>query len=245
MGRKDRLLAVFSLIECTFGLQIKTIAYIDGFNLYFGSLKGTPYRWLDLSKLVKQLCHQQNPDCSLIVIKYYTAEIKVKLSPRKDNSYKAQKDYLLSLQAHSEAQNSKLEIIKGRYSIQPRKYYAYQEPVDFDNKLSVWVPEEKQTDVAIATDLLCDVMDNVCDQAVIFSNDSDLVPALRAVKSRWPNKIIGVVAPIRGKGRQPSTDLKQIADWTRHGIREDELASSQLPDEIQTRKRVISKPKHW
>ncbi len=223
----------------------KTIAYIDGFNLYFGSLKGTPYRWLDLSRLAWQLCHQQSSDCNLIATKYYTAEIKVKLSPRKEDSYKAQQDYLSSLQAHSKAQNSKLEIIKGRYNVQPRRYYAYQEPVDFDNKLSVWVPEEKQTDVAIATDLLCDAQDNICDQVVIFSNDSDLAPALRAVKSRWPNKIIGVVAPIRDGRRRASTDLELIADWTRHGIKEDELASSQLPDKVQTRKRVISKPKHW
>lgn len=226
-------------------MKIKTIAYIDGFNLYFGSLKGTPYRWLDLPTLVKQLCHEQNPNCELVAIKYYTADIKAKLSPHRNASCKAQQDYLLSLQAHSEAKNFKLEIIKGKYSIRVKEYYASQEPVDFDNKLSVWVAEEKQTDVAIAVDLLCDVLDNAYDQLVIFSNDSDLVPALRTVKLRWPSKTIGVVAPIRGEGRQPSEDLKKIADWTRHGIRENELASSQLPDKVQTRKRAVSKPEHW
>ena len=226
-------------------MKIKTIAYIDGFNLYFGSLKGTPYRWLDLPGLVKQLCHEQNPNCELVAIKYYTADIKAKLSPHQDASCKAQQDYLLSLQAHSDAQNSKLEIIKGKYNIWTAEYYAFQEPVDFENKLAVWVAEEKQTDVAIAVDLLCDVLDGACDQVVIFSNDSDLAPALREVKSRWPSKTIGVIAPIRSEGRQPSADLKKIADWTRHEIRENELASSQLPDKVQTRKRIISKPEHW
>ena len=226
-------------------MKIKTIAYIDGFNLYFGSLKGTPYRWLDLPKLVRQLCHEQNPNCELIAIKYYTADIKAKLSSHKDVSCKAQQDYLQSLQVHSKAQNSKLEIIKGKYNIRARQYYAFQKPIDFDKKLSVWVAEEKQTDVAIAVDLLCDAVDDACDQVVIFSNDSDLAPALRAVKLRWPSKTIGVVAPIRGEGRQPSIDLKKIADWTRHGIRENELASAQLPDKVQTQKRAISKPGHW
>ena len=26
---------------------VKTIVYIDGFNLYYGCLKGTPYKWLN------------------------------------------------------------------------------------------------------------------------------------------------------------------------------------------------------
>ncbi len=223
----------------------RTIAYIDGFNLYFGSLKGTSYRWLDLQSLVKQLCREQNPDCELVAIKYYTADIKAKLSSHGEASCKAQQDYLLSLKAHSGPHDPKLEIIKGHYSIWVKEYYTFQEPVDFDNKRSVWIAEEKQTDVAIAVDMLCDVLDDACDQLVIFSNDSDLAPALREVKSRWPSKTIGVVAPIRKEGRRPSAALKKTADWTRYGIRESELASSQLPDKVRTRKRFILKPDHW
>ena len=30
----------------------KVIAYLDGFNLYYGMLKGSPYKWLDLEKFV-------------------------------------------------------------------------------------------------------------------------------------------------------------------------------------------------
>ncbi len=62
------------------GFPIKIVAYIDGFNLYFGSLRGTSYRWLDIPALAKQLCHEQNSDCELVAIKYYTADIKAKLS---------------------------------------------------------------------------------------------------------------------------------------------------------------------
>lgn len=217
----------FAYRPSIWSLSIKTIAYVDGFNLYFGSLRGTSYRWLDLPALVKLLCHEQNPDCELAAIKYYTADIKAKLSSHGEASCKAQQDYLLSLQAHSKAQSTKLEIHKGKYNIQPKEYYAHQEPVDFDNKLAVWVAEEKQTNVAIAVHMLCDVMDNTCDQVVIFSNDSDLAPALSTLKLRQPALKIGVVAPIRGEGRQPSADLKKIADWTRHGIKEKELTNTQ------------------
>ena len=32
-----------------------THVYIDGFNLYYGALKGTPYKWLDLEALCRKL----------------------------------------------------------------------------------------------------------------------------------------------------------------------------------------------
>ena len=34
---------------------MKTIVYVDGFNLYYGALKGTPYRWLNLAEMCRQL----------------------------------------------------------------------------------------------------------------------------------------------------------------------------------------------
>ena len=32
---------------------MRTIAYVDGFNLYFGALRKTPHRWLDLQRLIE------------------------------------------------------------------------------------------------------------------------------------------------------------------------------------------------
>ena len=31
------------------------IVYVDGFNLYYGSLKRTPYKWLDLGRLCAEM----------------------------------------------------------------------------------------------------------------------------------------------------------------------------------------------
>ena len=37
-------------------MQIKrTAVYVDGYNLYYGLLKGTPYKWLDPVRLVAEL----------------------------------------------------------------------------------------------------------------------------------------------------------------------------------------------
>ena len=34
---------------------MRTRVYVDGFNLYYGALRGTPYKWIDLVKLSKLL----------------------------------------------------------------------------------------------------------------------------------------------------------------------------------------------
>jgi hypothetical protein len=34
---------------------MRTNVYVDAFNLYYGCLRGTPYRWLDLAALCRRL----------------------------------------------------------------------------------------------------------------------------------------------------------------------------------------------
>jgi hypothetical protein len=48
---------------------LQTNVYIDGFNLYYGCLKGTPYKWLDLDALCRRLL----PKHRLGRIRYFTA----------------------------------------------------------------------------------------------------------------------------------------------------------------------------
>ena len=48
--------------------------YIDGFNLYYGSLKRTPYKWLDVSKLCKSLL----PSDTIQSIKFFTANVSAR-----------------------------------------------------------------------------------------------------------------------------------------------------------------------
>jgi hypothetical protein len=48
---------------------VKTNVYIDGFNLYYGAVKGTPYKWLDLAVL----CTRLFPRNQIHRIRYFTA----------------------------------------------------------------------------------------------------------------------------------------------------------------------------
>ncbi len=50
--------------------QRRVIAYIDGFNLFYSSLKGTENKWLDLEKLVSAML---KPNDVLVGIRYFTA----------------------------------------------------------------------------------------------------------------------------------------------------------------------------
>jgi hypothetical protein len=56
---------------------VRTVVYVDGFNLYYGALKGTPYRWLDLERLCRLLL----PSNDVQRINYHTAPV----APRPDD----------------------------------------------------------------------------------------------------------------------------------------------------------------
>jgi uncharacterized LabA/DUF88 family protein len=55
---------------------------------------------------------------------------------------------------------------------------------------------EKQTDVNIATSLLVGAYENSYDKVLLFSADSDLVPAIRLVKEKFPDKEIKMVSTV-------------------------------------------------
>lgn len=73
---------------------MKTIVYIDGFNLYYGCLKNTSLKWLNLYEFTKSHLgtHHQ-----ILEIKYYTAKVT---SPSRDPQKSArQHAYLKALES--------------------------------------------------------------------------------------------------------------------------------------------------
>lgn len=78
---------------------LRTIAYVDGYNLYYGRLQGTPYKWLDLQTLIRELLHVQNPSFDLTQVKYFTAPVLGSLATRGADSVAAQNSYLRALEA--------------------------------------------------------------------------------------------------------------------------------------------------
>lgn len=57
---------------------MNTYVYIDGFNLYYGALKGTRYKWLDLKALMSRVLPSSH---NIIKIKYFTARVSGAADP--------------------------------------------------------------------------------------------------------------------------------------------------------------------
>lgn len=222
---------------------MKTKVYIDGYNLYYGRLKNTPYKWLDIAKLFTHIVRVQSPESELLAIDYFTAPCLGRFS-RHPKAVQIQQSYLRAL-----AQDPILNIVNGFHTAERAHLPAYDlltKKLDLDCKQWVWRVEEKQTDVNIVLGLVLDAVDQTYEQLVVVSNDSDLEPALKAIRDRGLSLTIGAVVPAQpGKKRPPSAGLMRYADWTRHHILDAELAEAQLPDKIPTRKKPIIKPNHW
>jgi len=57
---------------------MRTRVYVDGFNLYYGALKGTPFKWLDPVRLTTTLIPQ---NYRIDRLHYFTARVSGKLDP--------------------------------------------------------------------------------------------------------------------------------------------------------------------
>jgi uncharacterized LabA/DUF88 family protein len=227
----------------------KTCIYIDGYNLYYSRLKGTKFKWLDLAALFRDcILQQQDPNANVVAIKYFTAPVKASYARHGKDSEQAQTQYLRALIAKYPGL---IEVINGFHIFQPTALPSFDQdaPASKSNFSQVWMIEEKQTDVNIALHAYRDVVQGTCDQVVICSNDSDLEPALRMIRQDYPAVTVGLVMPLRptakDDGKVPNKRLTPLAHWVRHYVQDEELEKSQLPQNVQTKKKPASKPAHW
>lgn len=228
---------------------MKTVCYVDGFNLYYGCLKATAYKWLDLYRLFARIIHENNPDAELLQIKFFTAPIKTKLASHGDAAGAAQNAYHRALHALYPQQ---ISIFEGYFSLEEGSFLEYTNPPDKTRRIKIWRLEEKQSDVNIALEAYRDATRGLMEQAIFVTNDTDQEPTLKALKQDYPELRIGVILPIREsnpsavtRARPGNNRLSIYADWTRRQIRNEELKQSMLPDVIPTQKKAIKKPGYW
>lgn len=228
---------------------MRTIVYIDGYNLYYGRIAGTAYKWLDLPKLFRGILHAQDPSSDLIHVKYFTAPAAAKFSRRGQTSAIAQKTYHRALEV---TYPDLFTTILGEHSFShtyaPRVVEGMKSP-NKDDTVLIWKIVEKKTDVNLAMAMYRDAAKGIGDQLVICSNDSDAEPVLAAIKEDFPELRIGVITPRRPpseSSRVVSTSLSNYSTWTRGHITDDELLSAQLrKNVVGTSGKVFKKPLHW
>ena len=210
---------------------MRTYAYIDGFNLYYGALKGTPHKWLDLKALLQAVLGSTH---QILKIKYYTARISAR--PSNPNSHLRQMVYLNAIKAHI----SEIEISYGYY-LSNTVRMRLAKPTMFRKYEDVIKTEEKGSDVNLALHVLNDAWHDRYDCAVIVSNDSDLAEAVRLVKKQHRKHIV-LLVPGDPVARPPAIQLKRFAHRT-VSIPLTAIISSQLPNPIPGT--TIRKPPEW
>ena len=238
---------VFSLVAWTL---TRTTIYIDGYNLYYSRLKGTPYKWLDIAALFRdRILLPQDPGAEVVAIKYFTAPVKASYARHGEASVQAQTQYLRALQARDPGL---IQIVNGFHVLRthiPAELPSGRQPEQEQRVARLDDRRKADRRGNLALHAYRDAVRGECDQLVICSNDSDVEPALRMLREDVPAARLGLVMPLRDRtaadGKVPNKRLTALAHWVRHHIRDDELAQSQLPLNVQTRKKPASKPAHW
>lgn len=235
------------------GFRLKTRVYVDGYNLYYGVLKKSPFKWLDPIKLAKLCCQISAPKHILrqlngdVETKYFTAKV-LNTSAFEKTAARDQDAYHEALQALYH--RPELDIIFGYHTVTPviRRefdYWAPNAPHAGCEKTVVWHIEEKQTDVNIAINSLKDAYTDPTEQLHIFvSNDSDLAPLINML-AQLPHIKTGIISPIRDPATRPSGQLIKNADWSTGALSSQILSQAQLPRVIQAGNKSIRKPIEW
>lgn len=206
---------------------MKANVYVDGFNFYYGAVKGTPYKWLNIAALCRLLL----PNDTIHRIKYFTAPVHPR--PKDPDQRLRQEVFFRALRTIPN-----LEIILGTFLTHEVTMPMAGQPGKYARVIKT---EEKGSDVNIATHLLMDGFRDDYELAVVVSNDSDLLMPIQVVM-RELNKPVGILMPVR-QGH-PSQVLSAQATFVKQ-IRERVLAKCQFPVMLQDANGTFSKPATW
>jgi len=202
-----------------------TNIYIDGFNLYYGCVKDTPYHWLN----VAEMCRILLPKDTLQRIKYFSALVTAR--PNDPDQPVRQRTFLRALRTIPN-----LEIILGSFLSHEVKMPRSPIGTGYVNVIKT---EEKGSDVNIATHLLLDAFRNDYEMAVVVSNDSDLLLPIRVVTEQF-GKPVGLLNP----QQYPSVTLLPHVMFVKN-IRQNVLKNSQFPTVLTDKKGTFFKPAGW
>jgi uncharacterized LabA/DUF88 family protein len=203
-------------------MKNRVIAYIDGFNLYFGlrSANWKRYYWLNMKALAKNLL---KGDQALAFTKYFTSRVSYPV-----HKERRQSTYIEALETLSD-----FSIHYGHFQANPQtcRKCGHQD----------LVPSEKMTDVNIAVEMMSDAFQDQFDVALLISADSDLSAPIHAIKQLFPQKRVIVAFP----PERHSAQLMKMA----HGylqIGRASLTRSMFPDRVQkANKFVLHRPAEW
>jgi len=217
--------------------DMRTIVYVDGFNLYYRALRRTRHKWLNLHAL----CEASLPkSCNIVAINYYTARvsgIRNPTSPKDQNTYLKALGTLPTLRVHFgnfQVTNAWMPLAE------PFQFWPPgQAPFPIPELVCVVKTEEKGSDVNLGAHLVRDALNGAFEHAVIVTNDTDLREPLRLVVED-----VGLPATLLTPTSNPAVTLRKLASEVRH--LSPYLGVSQFPDPvIGLDGNPIVKPEDW
>ncbi len=200
----------------------KVVAYIDGFNLYFGikTLKSKSLYWLNIQKMVQYLL---KPNQEIIHTHYFTSRIKFPIDKAKRQS--------TFIDALETLDNFSLHYGKYQKSSHSCRVCHSTYPVF----------NEKMTDINIAVEMMKDAHEDKFDKALLITADSDLVGLVRSIHQLYPKKKVVVLFPPNRR----SFHLKEVASGY-FEIRKSILKKSIFPNQVKCKSGyVLKRPKKW
>ena len=200
----------------------RVIAYIDGFNLYFGMSDGgrKDTLWLNIQLLAKNLL---KPDQELVFTKYFTS--RVKNDPPK---VKRQNTYIEAI-----------ETLENCHIF----YGNYQSYIEECRKCghSYLYATEKMTDVNIAVEMLGDAYLDKYDMALLVTGDSDLIPPIKSLHYLFGTKRVFVAFP----PNRHNVNIQRAAKGSII-IGKERLKDAQFPDNVVKKDGfILKKPAEW
>ncbi len=174
---------------------MKTFLYIDGFNLYYSALRGTPLRWLNPLALAAATF----PRNQIVTTKFLTA--KVTALPHDPHQPNRQSTYWRALRALPN-----LEIIEGDFRTRKVRAKVVSPP---PSTIEIYKTEEKGSDVNLGAHLLMDGFLNRYQAAIVITGDSDLVTPIQ-MACRELKKPVGVLNPQRLSGPDCRPNAKAL-----------------------------------
>jgi hypothetical protein len=205
--------------------------YIDGFNLYYGCLRDTPYRWLDIGAF----CHKLIPRNPIKRIRYFTARVSAR--PGNPDGPARQDAYLRAL-----GTVPGLSLHFGHFQHASGRALLVNQSPGEPRTAEVFKIQEKGSDVNLATYLLMDAVREDSEIAVVVSNDSDLEEPIRIAihELRLP---VGLVNPHDVYKR--SRRLLELDPLFFKQVRARALAACQFPQILKDAQGEIRRPSGW
>jgi uncharacterized LabA/DUF88 family protein len=212
----------------------RTFVYVDGFNLYYRALKGSPYKWLNLEAFAAGVL---GPHYEILHINYYTARVSGRQNP---DAPRRQHAYLRAL-----GTLPRVKVHFGQFLAKTKRRPLVNPPPSGPHIVEVHDMEEKGSDVNLAVHMVHDGWAGKYDAAAIVTNDTDLVEPMRIVKEELGCEVVLICPASRG----PAQGLERAANHVRNlwrsrgsGFRYP-MASYQLP--ISVPGTTIVKPSSW